>query len=43
MRILLRFGPFHTLVVDKASIFFSIFKEVVILLKLNLHVLSEKP
>lgn len=40
MRILLRFGLCHTLVVDKASVFYSVFKEVVILLQLNLHVLS---
>ena len=40
MRILLRFGLCHTLVVDKASVFFSVFRQVVDLLKLNLHVLS---
>ena len=40
MRIMMRFGLCHTLVVDKASAFFSVFKEVVELLRLNLHVLS---
>jgi hypothetical protein len=40
MRILLRFGLCHTLVVDKASVFFSVFRQVVDLLRLNLHVLS---
>ena len=40
MRIMLRFGICHTLVVDKASVFFSIFEQVAELLRLNLHVLS---
>jgi hypothetical protein len=40
MRVLLRFGLCHTLVLDKASAFFGVFREVVELLQLNHHVLS---
>lgn len=40
MRILLHFGLCHTLVIDKASVFFSVFRQVVDLLKINAHTLS---
>jgi hypothetical protein len=40
MRVLLRFGLCHTLVLDKASAFFGVFQEVVVLLNMNFHVLS---
>ena len=40
MRILLRFGLCHTIILDKASAFLSVFKEVMDLLQMNYHVLS---
>jgi hypothetical protein len=40
MKIQLRFGLFHTIVLDKDSNFFGIFKEAVDLLQINCHVLS---
>ena len=40
MRVLLRFGLCHTLVIDKASSFFGVFRQVVDLLNLNCHVIS---
>ena len=40
MKIMMRYGICHTLVLDKDSKFFSVFKEVVDLLQLNCHVLS---
>lgn len=42
MRVLLRFGLCHTLVLDKDSKFFGVFREVVDLLNLNYHVLSSE-
>jgi hypothetical protein len=42
MRILLRFGLCHTLILDKASSFFGVFREVVLLLNLNSHVISSE-
>ena len=42
MKILLRFGMCHTLVIDKSSLFFGVFKEVVVLLCLNYHILSSE-
>ena len=40
MKIQLRFGLCHTIVLDKDSKFFGVFKEVVDLLQINRHVLS---
>ena len=40
MKIQLRFGLCHTLVLDKDSKFFAIFRDVAELLQLNIHVLS---
>ena len=40
MRILLRFGMCHTIVIDKGSAFFGVFLQLVELLDLNSHVLS---
>jgi phosphatidylserine synthase len=42
MRVLLHFGLCHILVIDKASAFFGVFREVIELLQLNYHVLSGK-
>eukprot|EP00956_Cyclotella_meneghiniana_P037713 scaffold143282_cov76-Cyclotella_meneghiniana.AAC.4 len=42
MRVLLRFGLCHTLVIDKASAFFGVFRQVVYLLNLNCHVISSE-
>jgi hypothetical protein len=42
MKILLQFGLCHTLVLDKASAFFGVFREVVELLQLNSHVISSE-
>jgi hypothetical protein len=42
MRILLRFGIFHTIVLDKASAFCSVFEKVVDLLQLNSHTVSSE-
>ncbi len=40
MKIQLRFGCCHTIVLNKDSKFFGVFKEAVILLQINCHVLS---
>jgi hypothetical protein len=40
MRILLRFGLCHTLILDKASSFLNVFKQVVELLQINSHTIS---
>jgi hypothetical protein len=40
MRILLRFGLCHTLVLDKASSFLNVFNQVVELLQINSHTIS---
>ena len=40
MKILLRFGMCHTIVIDKSSLFYGVFKEVTELLQLNTHTLS---
>ena len=40
MKIWLRFGFSHTIVVDKASAFLGVFAETAALLKINIHVLS---
>ena len=40
MKIMMRFGICHTLVLDKDSKFLNVFKEVVELLQLNCHILS---
>ena len=40
MKIWLRFGFSHTIVVDKASVFLSVFAETAKLLGINIHVLS---
>jgi len=40
MKIQLRFGLCHTIVLDKDSKFFGVFKEAVDLLQINRHVLS---
>ena len=40
MKIQLRFGLCHTIVLDKDSKFFGVFKEAVALLQINRHVLS---
>ena len=40
MKIQLRFGFSHTIVVDKDSKFYGVFRESIDLLKINLHVLS---
>ena len=42
MRILLWFSICHTLVIDKASAFFGIFRDVTLLLHLNCHVISSE-
>ena len=42
MKIMLRYGISHTLILDKDSKFLKVFKEVVELLKLNSHVLSSE-
>jgi hypothetical protein len=42
MRILLRFGICHTIVLDKASTFRSVFEKVVELLQLNSHTISSE-
>ena len=40
MKIMLRFGLCHTIVLDKDSKFFSVFRQSIDLLKINCHVLS---
>ena len=40
MKTWLRFGVFHTILVDKASTFLSVFAETATLLNINIHVLS---
>ena len=40
MKIMMRFGLCHTIVLDKDSKFFSVFRQTVDLLKINCHVLS---